>query len=1177
MKLLALDLRAYGPFTDTVLDFSGDSSLYLVYGPNEAGKSSALRALTAFLYGIEGQTTDAFLHKYGDLRIGGTLRHSDGTVVSLLRRKGNKNTLLGADGKPVEDTRLEPFLTGVNHELFRTMFGIDHAQLRAGGQEMLKSEGQVGQALFSAGTGLLGLTELSKELEAEAGKIFLTRGRNQELNQLTRKYQELKKARDESMLRGADWKRHQEALALATAQREALMQRRQERTAEKYRQERLLRAMPLVTRRQALLKQLQALASAVLLPSGFTEQRTQAYSLVQSKELSAARLKEEINRLDKDLASLSLRPDLMERAEEILRVHRESGQYLKETSDLPGLRARVSQEEWKARSLTGELRPELPFEQAVEQLRLPRGQRERIRELGNHYQARMERPKTATRARESLELELRRKRDDLAALPPLFEAGALRRVLEQIQRRGNLEDPLSELRRTVLAEERQATVELGRLGLWTGELESLEQLVVPAIETVQSFEAQQARQVAQEELHEKSLREAESRASVDESALEALRKTGEVPTEEELQLARSEREKGWHLVRRAWLENVRDEEEIATYSRGLRLEESYERRVQEADGVSDRLRREAERAERHALLQAAVERHARERTRLKEEGRKLAGQRTALELEWQALWSGAGLVPLQPTEMRAWLGRHQGLVGRAKRLRELRQQVCDLESQVARQRGELERELVALGAPEAEPKVSLETLLLQAQAMVKQVEEAAQRRESLVETIGELERKVLLAQRDADEAEQALVEWQREWGEAVQVLGLSATAHPSLANTALEQVEELTRLLEEVAVFKSRIKGIERNIEHFTQHVSTLCQQVAPTLTDLRADEAASRLHGLWQEASQQTTKRDALLTTKEQRNAEFERTEHDREQAQLQLEILLREAGCERYEALREVEDRSELRRNTEEDLAACEQQLAELSAGRALETFAAEVAALEADGLPGVLQRLDLELRGLEEEQSKLDQQIGTEQNELRRMDGSGRANELAEEAQGLLASMKAQSERYLLLRMASEVLQQQMDDWRKRNQNPLLERAASLFTTLTVGHFTGLDAGYDEQDEQVLHGVRANGEKVRVEAMSDGTRDQLFLALRLASLEQSLTRHEPLPLVVDDILINFDDERSTATLRVLADLARHTQVLFFTHHAHLLSLARENLPNDAFQVLELSTPEKTRNRAV
>ncbi|RJQ48917.1 MAG: hypothetical protein C4538_03045 [Nitrospiraceae bacterium] len=76
---------------------------------------------------------------------------------------------------------------------------------------------------------------------------------------------------------------------------------------------------------------------------------------------------------------------------------------------------------------------------------------------------------------------------------------------------------------------------------------------------------------------------------------------------------------------------------------------------------------------------------------------------------------------------------------------------------------------------------------------------------------------------------------------------------------------------------------------------------------------------------------------------------------------------------------------------------------------------------------------------------------------------------------------------------------------------------------------------------------------EGMSDGTSDQLYLSLRLASLEMQLESGEPLPFIVDDILVNFDDNRSAATLKILAELSGNTQIIFFTHHQHLVDLAK------------------------
>ncbi len=77
-----------------------------------------------------------------------------------------------------------------------------------------------------------------------------------------------------------------------------------------------------------------------------------------------------------------------------------------------------------------------------------------------------------------------------------------------------------------------------------------------------------------------------------------------------------------------------------------------------------------------------------------------------------------------------------------------------------------------------------------------------------------------------------------------------------------------------------------------------------------------------------------------------------------------------------------------------------------------------------------------------------------------------------------------------------------------------------------------------------------------MSEGTRDQLYLALRIAAIEDYLERAAALPVVADDLFINFDDDRAMAGLDALAGLAEKTQVLFFTHHQHLRDMAVERL---------------------
>ena len=224
--------------------------------------------------------------------------------------------------------------------------------------------------------------------------------------------------------------------------------------------------------------------------------------------------------------------------------------------------------------------------------------------------------------------------------------------------------------------------------------------------------------------------------------------------------------------------------------------------------------------------------------------------------------------------------------------------------------------------------------------------------------------------------------------------------------------------------------------------------------------------------------------------------------------------------------------------------------------------------DALPAEIGALNHHIQALELERSDLDQLIGSEKAVIDAMDGRADAAELAESAQGVLAELRDRVERYARVRVASILLRKEIERYREANQGPILKRAGEIFADLTLNSFKGLLPDFGEKDNPILLGVRPTNEKVSMEGMSDGTSDQLYLSLRFASLELRFLDGEPMPLILDDILINFDDDRSCATLRVLAELSKKTQIIFFTHHRHLLELARANVGDDVLFTYSLES---------
>lgn len=135
MRISRLDLLRYGRFSDLSLSFpSKTPDLHIVFGPNEAGKSTTLSAIENLLFGIPSNSTLNFLHDHAALRIGALLER-EGERLEVRRRKGNKETLLTREDLPMVtgESFLAPYLAGADLTFFTRMFSLESSRLRQGG------------------------------------------------------------------------------------------------------------------------------------------------------------------------------------------------------------------------------------------------------------------------------------------------------------------------------------------------------------------------------------------------------------------------------------------------------------------------------------------------------------------------------------------------------------------------------------------------------------------------------------------------------------------------------------------------------------------------------------------------------------------------------------------------------------------------------------------------------------------------------------------------------------------------------------------------------------------------------------------------------------------------------------------------------------------------------------
>ncbi len=1153
MKILELQLIAFGPFTGLDLDLSaGEQGLHVLFGPNEAGKTSALRALKALLYGIPHLTADNFQHDNTALRIGGRLRHSDGAELTVIRRKGYRNTLLGLDGKPIADAALDKFLSGIREDLFSTMFGIDHAALVQGGHEILQGGGEVGQSLFAAGLGGVSLRKILQSFDSEAAQLFVPQGQIRTLNKALAEYHATKRLIADLSLSSGEWAGHDQELKKAVAERHRVQGELEHLLTEKHRLERLQAALPKIARRKELLVKQQEHGDVVWLPPEFPSQRQETI-LTLEMALQAERTAEpDLAQLQQDFEALAVPEALLEQGESITELLERLGSHRKASQDRSRLQGSRRQLESDAQVLLAKLRAGLTLEQA-RGLRPQVAHRALIQELGGQYQARLDSLDRATKDVQKSEEQLTGAMERLNVLEVPRDPRDLRREVARARQQGDLEEVREQTRLELQAESEQAQVDLKQLGLWSGTLEELEFLPIPPKETLDRFDTAFSSLGTNTTRLEEHIATLQADLGELDRALDELRLAGAVPSEAELTGARATRDQLWNLVRRAWVGREDVAAEAQAFDAAHNLPEAYESSVGHADGVADRLRREAHRVARQATLMAQRAKCARDLERLEAEKTALQDQLRHLHEAWSGIWRLTGITPLPPREMRAWVEKHERLRQRAERVREYRQKVKHLHERIQAHDTTLTRCLEGLGEEEATADETLGALLARSEALVETIGSVDRQRQDLLTQVDTLREGLQRAQRDKSEAAERLAQWRSAWQRAVADLGLEGDALPAEANAVLSTLDELLKKLDEADALAQRIEGIDSDARVFEADIRDLVARIAPDLLHVPVEQAAAQLNARFNKAQADAARQAELRKRIEEREADLRQATADIDLMRQRLDALCRQAGCSHPDELPAVEARSTQAQALHKDIEALEQQLLDQGEGATLDQLLKEAEAIDADAVPTHLSEIERQTKEFDQRRDELEQTIGRERTILEQMDGSARAAEAAEKAQAIVAEMRQGIDRYVRLRLASAILRREIERYRTNNQEPLLNRASELFTQLTLGAFAHLQTDFNERDQPVLVGVRPSGQRVGVEGMSDGTRDQLFLALRLASLERYLATSEPLPFIVDDILIRFDDQRAEATLKVLAQLSTQTQIIFFTHHWQLAESAQ------------------------
>ena len=1155
MRIDRLDLIAYGPFTDKSLNLSdGKFGLHLIYGDNEAGKSTCLRALIAWLFGIPTRTDDVFLHSYSQLRIGGELRLSDGKKLEFVRRKGTKGTLLryGTD-ESLDDALLALFLPGgIDGNIFTKLWGIDHARLVAGGQELLNQSGDLGQALFSAAVGTAGLREVLADLQSGAEEIYKPRASTRILNQAISNYKDAQKRIKDMSLPIAEWKGLQRDLSDTLVDIGQVEKNIESKNKEKSRLDRLNRVKGALAERRSLLDRINELREVLLLPEDFEEKRKTAIDKLQSASEAKEKAEKKLESLEQESETLSIRNELLENEQAILALYKELGAVEKTITDRPQQDGKRRLLRSEAEILLKSVRPDEKLDNA-DNLRPLLNNKKWISALAQKYGLLTQRKEKAESTLRDIEDEQESIRKELGEQPQSdLDLSDLKAVIASVRKEGDIEQRLADMKKRASEEKSASEDELARLGRFTGTAESLSKVAMPVSETLDTFEKES------DELSEKirdygrKQQEIEEAKRQAEQELNALLLTSDVPTISELEESRKVRNTGWSLIKRKYIEKIDVEQDIREFASESDLPTLYEQKVDNADYVSDRLRLAADQVAQRAGLESKIENLKSRLDDIAGEIKKANETQEAHQKRWNAIWEPLEITPGTSREMKQWLLRVEKLVASAGSAKTVASEVQTLAGELKRLKEAVSIQITNFDESLAQREMSLEAMISLCEQMVEREEGLRERKRQLEQSLSDAGIRLKRARDELKSIEKEQLTWLREWGQAIEGLGLKADVHPEHATETFDHLVAFFDKFDKSEELRKRIYGLDQVEERFNKEVFEFADGIGFKRDGQEAATIAAQLHQELNDAREARAKLQKIETQVKEIKGDIEDTNITIRSAKEQLASLREQVGVETNDDLIGAGERSRDKRELQHKLDMIEQELNRNGDGLSIEELQKEADASEIDAIEGDLEKISWQLKELQENRDNLRDRRQTLQNAIKAKDGSAGAANASQEAEEHLATMMSSAEQYLRLQIAALILEQQIEDYRKKNQAPVLARAGELFSKLTLGSYANLRDELDDSGKPILLGVRPNDEEVAVEGMSDGSRDQLYLALRLATLEQHLSKGEPMPFVVDDILIGFDDRRTRFCLEVLAELATRTQVLLFTHHRRVVELA-------------------------
>ncbi len=421
------------------------------------------------------------------------------------------------------------------------------------------------------------------------------------------------------------------------------------------------------------------------------------------------------------------------------------------------------------------------------------------------------------------------------------------------------------------------------------------------------------------------------------------------------------------------------------------------------------------------------------------------------------------------------------------------------------------------------------------------------------------QRRVEEAEIAREGAEAKAGELQDGWATWLREHDLADSLAPETVVELLSRVETARAEAKGVSEMRDRIAAIEKDIDEYRTQIAPLATAHLPD-ADLTAVGAVARvadtLMERFEEARGAKAERDAAEKSVEERERSLSTARGRLGAIEEKIAALLKEGGTGDAEEFRRRASQHLEREKLEGDRRDAESRIDQHRApNQEVKQFREALAATTLGEIEEKLEGVEAEIDELTAGRDELMTERGSVEERLTQLSGDEEASNLRAEREMKVEQLRVYAAEWSKMVVARSLLNRARRRYEEQRQPAVIKRAQSFFSSLTGDRYTRLYAPMGEQKISVFEGLDRQKSEAQ---LSRGTREQLYLALRFGLVQEFGEQEEPLPVIVDEVLVNFDPERAERAARAFVELSKTNQVLVFSCHPWLVELFRFVAPD-------------------